>query len=194
MNRQELRTSIAVGLLYLIRMMGLFMVIPVLPLASDEFKLSTTLLIGFAIGIHGLTQGLFQIPFGMLSDRVGRKKIIAIGLVLFTLGSCIAALAENVYWLIIGRAIQGCGAIASTLLALVSDLTRVEQRTKSMALIGVAIASSFGLALLIGPILFNLYGAKSIFIFSTLSGLIGLWILFTIIPSPLILSQNLDLK
>ena len=194
MNRQELRTSIAGGLLYLIRMMGLFMVIPVLPLAGDEFKLSTTLLIGFAIGIHGLTQGLFQIPFGMLSDRVGRKKIIAVGLVLFTVGSSVAALAEDVYWLIIGRALQGCGAIASTLLALVSDLTRLEQRTKSMALIGAAIASSFGLALLIGPILFNLYGAKSIFVFSAVSGLIGLWILFTIIPSPLIHSQNLDLK
>ena len=194
MNRQELRTSIAVGLLYLIRMMGLFMVIPVLPLAGDEFKLSTTLLIGFAIGIHGLTQGLFQIPFGMLSDRVGRKKIIAVGLVLFTVGSSVAALAENVYWLIIGRALQGCGAIASTLLALVSDLTRLEQRTKSMALIGAAIASSFGLALLIGPILFNLNGVKSIFVFSAVSGLIGLWILFTIIPSPLIHSQNLDLK
>ena len=194
MNRQELRTSIAVGLLYLIRMMGLFMVIPVLPLAGDEFKLSTTLLIGFAIGIHGLTQGLFQIPFGMLSDRVGRKKIIAVGLVLFTVGSSVAALAENVYWLIIGRALQGCGAIASTLLALVSDLTRLEQRTKSMALIGAAIASSFGLALLVGPILFNLYGAKFIFVFSAVSGLIGLWILFTIIPSPLIHSQNLDLK
>ena len=194
MNRQELRTSIAVGLLYLIRMMGLFMVIPVLPLASDEFKFSTTLLIGFAIGIHGLTQGLFQIPFGMLSDRVGRKKIIAVGLVLFTIGSSVAALAENVYWLIIGRALQGCGAIASTLLALVSDLTRLEQRTKSMALIGAAIASSFGLALLIGPILFNLYGARSIFVFSAVSGLIGLWILFTIIPSPLIHSQNLDVK
>ena len=194
MNRQELRTSIAVGLLYLIRMMGLFMVIPVLPLAGDEFKLSTTLLIGFAIGIHGLTQGLFQIPLGMLSDRVGRKKIIAVGLVLFSIGSLVAALAENVYWLIIGRALQGCGAIASTLLALVSDLTRLEQRTKSMALIGAAIASSFGLALLIGPILFNLYGAKSIFVFSAVSGLIGLWILFAVIPSPLIHSQNLDLK
>ena len=194
MNRQELRTSIAVGLLYLIRMMGLFMVIPVLPLASDDFKLSTTLLIGFAIGIHGLTQSLFQIPFGMLSDRVGRKKIIALGLVLFTIGSSVAALAENVYWLIIGRALQGCGAIASTLLALMSDLTRLEQRTKSMALIGAAIASSFGLAMLIGPILFNQFGAKSIFIFSAVSGLIGLWILFTIIPSPQSLSQNLDLK
>ena len=194
MNRQELRTSIAVGLLYLIRMMGLFMVIPVLPLASDDFKLSTTLLMGFAIGIHGLTQSLFQIPFGMLSDRVGRKKIIALGLVLFTIGSSVAAIAENVYWLIIGRALQGCGAIASTLLALMSDLTRLEQRTKSMALIGVSIASSFGLALLVGPILFNQYGAKSIFIFSAVSGLIGLWILFTIIPSPQILCQNLDLK
>jgi Arabinose efflux permease len=136
MNRQELRTSIAVGLLYLIRMMGLFMVIPVLPLASDDFKLSTTLLLGFAIGIHGLTQSLFQIPFGMLSDRVGRKKIIALGLVLFIIGSSVAALAENVYWLIIGRALQGCGAIASTLLALMSDLPRLEQRNKSMALIG----------------------------------------------------------
>ena len=194
MNRQELRTSIAVGLLYLIRMMGLFMVIPVLPLASDDFKLSTTLLLGFAIGIHGLTQSLFQIPFGMLSDRVGRKKIIALGLVLFIIGSSVAALAENVYWLIIGRALQGCGAIASTLLALMSDLTRLEQRTKSMALIGAAIASSFGLALLVGPILFNQYGAKSIFSFSAVSGLIGLWILFTIIPSPQSLSQNLDLK
>ena len=194
MNRQELRTSIAVGLLYLIRMMGLFMVIPVLPLASDDFKLSTTLLMGFAIGIHGLTQSLFQIPFGMMSDRVGRKKIIALGLVLFTIGSSVAALAENVYWLIVGRALQGCGAIASTLLALMSDLTRLEQRTKSMAVIGAAIASSFGLALLIGPILFNQYGARSIFIFSAVSGLFGLWILFTIIPSPLILSQNLDLK
>ncbi|MBA57926.1 MAG: MFS transporter [Gammaproteobacteria bacterium] len=194
MNRQEWRAALAVGLLYLIRMMGLFMVIPVLPIAEDQFNLSTPFLIGIAIGVHGFTQALLQIPFGLMSDRFGRKKLITVGLLLFISGSFIAAFSQNVYGLIAGRALQGCGAIASTLLALMSDLTRVEQRTKSMTVIGVAIAISFGIALLVGPALSHIYGVRSLFLFSGVSGLLGLLILYTIIPTPKLMTQNLDLK
>ena len=115
MNQQELSAASAIGALYLVRMLGLFMVLPVLPLAGADIPLSTPLLIGLAIGIYGLSQGALQIPLGFLSDRIGRKPVIAGGLLVFVIGSFVAGFAEDIYLLILGRLLQGCGAVASTL-------------------------------------------------------------------------------
>lgn len=192
MNRQELSAASSIGLLYLIRMLGLFMVLPVLPLVAPEVPGATPLLVGLAIGIYGLSQGLLQIPFGLLSDIIGRKAVIAGGLLLFIIGSFVAAMAETVYGLVLGRFLQGCGAIASTLLALMSDLTRVDQRGKSMAIIGIAIGSSFGLALVLGPLVAEAWGLAGVFYLTGVLGLLGLALLALLIPSPKVMSVNLD--
>ncbi len=192
MNRQELSAASAIGMLYLVRMLGLFMVLPVLPLFVDNIEGATPLTIGIAIGIYGLSQAMFQIPFGLASDRFGRKPLIAGGLLLFIAGSFIAATATDVYGMILGRFLQGCGAIASTLLALMSDLTRVDQRSKSMAIIGIAIASSFGLSLVLGPWIAAAYGVTAIFSLSGVLGVAALVLLFAVIPSPTVASKNLD--
>lgn len=192
MNRQELNAASAIGLLYLVRMLGLFMVLPVLPLFVGEIEGATPFLIGIAIGIYGLSQGSLQIPFGLASDRFGRKPMIAAGLLLFVIGSFIAAASNDIYTMIIGRFLQGCGAVASTLLALMSDLTRVNQRSKAMAIIGVAIAGSFGLSLVLGPWLAAVYGVPAIFTLSGCLGILALLLLFTMIPSPTLASNNLD--
>ena len=125
MNRQEVSTAVSIGTLYIIRMLGLFMVIPVLPLVVDVPGM-TPILLGLALGIYGLSQGILQIPLGRLSDRLGRKPVILAGLCVLLIGSVIAALAESAWGVVLGRLLQGCGAIASTLLALVSDHVRPE--------------------------------------------------------------------
>ena len=192
MNQQELSAASAIGALYLVRMLGLFMVLPVLPLAGADIPLSTPLLIGLAIGIYGLSQGALQIPLGFLSDRIGRKPVIAGGLLVFVIGSFVAGFAEDIYLLILGRLLQGCGAVASTLLALMSDVTRVDQRSKSMAIIGIAIAGSFGLSLILGPLVATGFGLSGIFYLTGLLGLLGLPLLFICIPTPKIMTNNLD--
>ena len=119
-----------------LRLIGLFMILPVLALHADDFIGSTPFLIGMALGIYGLSQALLQVPFGAASDRWGRKPILVLGLVIFAVGSMIAAESSTIYGVIIGRALQGAGAIAAVVLAFVGDLTRESQRTKAMALIG----------------------------------------------------------
>lgn len=192
MNRQELSTASSIGLLYLVRMLGLFMVLPVLPLVAPDIPGATPLLVGLAIGIYGLSQGLLQIPFGLLSDIVGRKPVILGGLLLFIVGSFVAGMADSILGVIIGRFLQGCGAIASSLLALMSDLTRVDQRGKSMAIIGIAIGGSFGLALVIGPFIGDAWGIEGVFILSGGLGLLGLVVLQFLIPTPQVKTRNLD--
>jgi MFS family permease len=123
MNAAERKAVVSLASLYALRMMGLFMVLPVLSLYAADMTAATPALIGLAIGSYGLTQALLQIPFGVLSDRYGRKKLIIIGLLLFALGSVVAGLADNVYTLIAGRFLQGSGAIASVLMALLADVT-----------------------------------------------------------------------
>lgn len=192
MNRQELSAASSIGLLYLIRMLGLFMVLPVLPLVAPEITGATPLLVGLAIGIYGLSQGMLQIPFGLLSDVYGRKRIIALGLLLFVTGSFLAAVADDIYSLIFGRFLQGCGAIASSLLALMSDLTRVDQRSKSMTIIGIAIGGSFGLSLILGPLIWTSYGLPGLFYVTGVLGILGLAFLVAFIPTPRVLANNLD--
>ena len=192
MNRQEVSAAAAIGLLYLVRMLGLFMVLPVLPLIEDEVPGATPFLIGIAVGVYGLSQGFLQIPFGRMSDRFGRKPVIAAGLVVFIAGSFIAAFSDDMTGVIIGRFLQGCGAIASTLMALMADLTRIDQRARSMAIIGIAIAGSFGLSLILGPAVAAGYGINGVFMLAGCLGLLCLPILFLVVPTPTAARLNLD--
>ncbi|HEY7885387.1 MAG TPA: MFS transporter [Cellvibrionaceae bacterium] len=178
----ERRTVMALASLYVFRMLGLFMVLPVLMLYGDDYTGSTPLLLGVALGAYGFSQALLQIPFGMLSDRIGRKPVIAAGLLIFAVGSVVAALSDSVYGLIAGRILQGAGAIAAAVMALVTDLTADENRTKAMATIGASIGVSFGLALVLGPMLAAAGGMALIFWVTAALALVGLYILFWQVP------------
>jgi MFS family permease len=184
MNSSELKSAISIALLYVFRMLGLFMVLPVLPLYGDTLSGATPALIGIALGIYGLSQALLQIPFGYLSDRMGRKTIIVCGLLIFISGSVVAAQAETVYGVIAGRFLQGAGAIASTMMALLSDLTRIEQRTKAMAILGISIGISFAVSLVLGPFINLSYGLSGIFWTTAALGIVGLLIVALLIPTP----------
>ena len=135
MSAVERRSVAALALLYNVRMLGLFMVLPLLALYAVDVAGSTPALIGVALGAYGLTQACLQIPFGWLSDRIGRKPVIVGGLLVFAAGSVVAAMADSIQGIILGRALQGAGAIASSVMALVADLTSQEQRTKAMAVV-----------------------------------------------------------
>lgn len=178
------RHVVALALLYAFRMLGLFMVLPVLMLFADDYQHSTVFLMGLALGAYGFSQAILQIPFGIWSDRWGRKPIIAAGLVIFALGSVVAALAESVYGLILGRFLQGAGAIASALMAMVADLTTEENRTKAMAAIGASIGLSFSIALVVGPLVSNFGGPAGIFWLTAVFAVVGLGILIWVLPNP----------
>lgn len=145
------------------RMMGLFMLLPVLAIYASDFPGASAFTLGLALGVYGLTQGIMQIPMGWISDRFGRRPVILAGLLLFSLGTLVAALADTMPVLILGRALQGLGAISSTLLALVGDSSREENRSKIMAVIGISIGFSFGLAMVFGPMIGAAGGLPGIF-------------------------------
>lgn len=184
MNKQEKKTALLLASIYAFRMLGLFMILPIFSLYAVHFKYANATLIGLALGIYGLTQGILQIPFGMWSDRIGRKPIIFLGLVLFIIGSIVAACSHSIYGIIIGRAIQGAGAIGSTLTALVADATQEENRLKAMSIIGMTIGFSFMIAMILGPLLNNLIGLRGIFWFTAFLACIGILILWLLIPTP----------
>ncbi len=185
MNKLELRTAITLAAVYSVRMLGLFMILPVLPLYTEALENITPFLIGIAIGIYGLTQATFQIPLGLLSDKIGRKPVIAGGLLFFAFGSVIAALAgDNIYQIIVGRALQGTGAIAAATMALAADLTREEHRAKVMAGIGMTIGVSFAIAMIIGPILNAYFGVSGIFWITSVLALIGVLLILFVVPTP----------
>lgn len=183
MPTQEIRHTLLLATLFAFRLLGLFMILPVFTLYASQYQQATPQLIGIAIGIYGLTQALLQLPFGSLSDRVGRKPIIYLGLLLFILGSLIAAFAHTISMVILGRALQGAGAIGSTLLATVADLTSPAHRTKAMAIMGIIIGASFSLALILGPIIAAHYNLSGIFFTCFFLGLIGL-VMTTRLPTP----------
>ena len=138
-SKLEKKSISLITLIYFFRMLGAFMIFPILSVFADSYSLSTPFLIGVTLGIYGLTNAIMQIPFGILSDRYGRKKIILLGLWVFLLGSVTCAITDNIYFLILGRALQGAGAISGALMALLSDSTTDSNRTLSMAIVGVAI-------------------------------------------------------
>ena len=184
MNAIERRAATGLAGIYAFRMLGLFLILPVFALHAENLADTTPVLVGLAVGIYGLTQAVLQIPFGMLSDRVGRKPVILAGLLLFALGSVIAAVAEDIVWVIVGRAIQGSGAISAAVMALAADLTRESQRTKAMALIGVTIGLSFALAMVLGPLLNTWVGVPGIFWLTAVMALAGIAVLATLVPTP----------
>lgn len=188
----EYRAVTGLGLLYAFRMLGLFMVLPVLALYARDMPGATPFLIGIALGIYGLTQAILQIPFGMLSDHIGRKQVIALGLLLFFAGSVVAATATTVEGIIIGRCLQGSGAIAGALMALLADRTREEVRTPAMAAIGMSIGVSFALAMVIGPLLAQWFGLSGIFWITAFLALLGLPILWRFVPSAPARRQHQD--
>jgi predicted MFS family arabinose efflux permease len=189
MTPLERRAALSLASIFSIRMLGLFMLFPVISLYQDKLSGATPALIGLAIGVYGLTQGLLQIPFGLLSDRIGRKPVIFMGLCLFALGSVVAAMSDSVYGVIAGRALQGCGAIAAAIMALAADLTREEHRTKAMAMIGMSIGSAFALALVLGPLFDHWVGLSGLFWFTGVMAILGMLVLKLMVPNPV--SQRL---
>ncbi|EKD53772.1 MAG: hypothetical protein ACD_60C00156G0014 [uncultured bacterium] len=184
MNSTEKRAALTLASIMCLRMLGLFMVLPLFSLYAHGLRDATPFLIGIAMGIYGLTQAIFQIPFGALSDHVGRKKIIALGLILFALGSIISAESRTIWGMMLGRALQGSGAVGSTIMALLADLTREKERTKAMAMIGITIGMSFSLAMLIGPLLNPWLHVNGIFWLAAFLSVIALFILAIYVPHP----------
>jgi len=192
MQKQEFRAAVSLAAVFSVRLLGLFMIYPVFAAYARNLAGATPYLIGEALGIYGLTQGLLQIPFGLLSDRVGRKVMIVFGLLLFAAGSAIAALSSSIGGVIIGRALQGSGAVGAVILALVADLTAEENRTKAMALVGITIGASFMVALVAGPIAANFIGVPGIFWLMVALALVGIAITEFAVPSPRRVSVHRD--
>ncbi|MBX2810089.1 MAG: MFS transporter [Cellvibrionaceae bacterium] len=191
----QVRSVTALASLYIVRMLGLFMVLPVLALAGDDYNTDDVFLLGIALGVYGATQALLQIPYGILSDRFGRKPLIMVGLFVFAAGSLIAAFAETTTGLIIGRALQGGGAIAGVIMAAVGDITSEDNRTKAMAAIGAAIGIAFALALVIGPFISSLWGVRWIFGVSVVLALVGVAIVFWGLSAmPSVFVSSIDLS
>lgn len=172
------------GSIYITRMLGLFMVLPVLTLYAQDLKGATPLLLGWAMGIYGLFQALFQIPFGIASDHFGRKKLLTFGLLLFVSGSICAALASDIYTVIFGRALQGAGAVAAVIMALAADLTREEKRVRIMAVLGASIGGAFILSLIIGPLVTKAVGLSGLFWLTAFLGVGALVVLHFVVPTP----------
>jgi MFS family permease len=184
-SKQELTALKTIASLYLVRMTGLFMVLPVLSLYGQNLEGATPLLLGFALGVYGLAQAVLQIPFGMASDRFGRKSLLIIGFFLFIFGSVICANADSVHILILGRILQGAGAVSSVLLALVSDQISAQNRTTSMAVIGVTIGISFGISVIIGPLIASyLGGLSAIFYLNVVLGILALLMILLFVSEP----------
>lgn len=192
MTATERRSVISLASIMGLRMMGLFMVLPVFSLYATQLQGATPTLIGMAMGIYGLFQALFQIPFGSLSDKVGRKPIILMGLLIFILGSVLAGLAHSIGLMMIGRALQGAGAVGGTILATLADLTREEQRTKSMAITGMTIGFSFSVAMFAGPVLTQWMPVHGLFFLAAACGVVAILVLYLFVPTPEHVSWHSD--
>lgn len=183
MTPAERRASGALASIYALRMLGLFLVLPVFALQARHYPGGdNAALVGLAMGIYGLTQALLQVPLGMASDRIGRKPVIIGGLALFAIGSAVAAWAPSLTWLVIGRALQGGGAISAAVTALLADLTRDSVRTKSMALVGISIALMFALSLVAAPVLVEHIGLSGLFLLTAALALTGMAVVAWVVP------------
>ncbi len=184
MTPGERRASFSLASIYALRMLGLFLVLPVFVLEAHNYPGGDNpALVGLAMGIYGLTQAMLQIPLGMASDRLGRKPVILAGLALFAIGSMVAAWAPSLTWLVVGRALQGAGAISAAVTALLADLTRDQVRTKSMALIGISIALMFALSLVMAPALVPHIGLAGLFWITCALALAGMAVVAWVVPA-----------
>lgn len=179
----ERRASASLASIYALRMLGLFLVLPVFALEARRYPGGDDpVWLGLAMGIYGLTQGLLQLPFGMASDRFGRKRVIVLGLLVFALGSCWAALANDLVGLLVGRSLQGAGAVSAAVTALLADLTRDEVRTKAMALVGGSIGLMFALSLVVSPLLTAWIGLPGLFWLTGVLALLGIGVVIGWVP------------
>ena len=192
MTASERRATLSLAAIFSTRMLGLFMILPVFALYAQHLEGSTPALMGLAIGIYGLFQAILGIPFGMISDKVGRKPVIVVGLIIFAIGSIVAAEATTIWGVIFGRALQGGGAIAAVVMALAADLTREEHRVKAMATIGASIGLSFTIALIAGPLLNRWIGVPGIFWLTAALGLVAIAVLYFWVPQPVRSSMHRD--
>ncbi|RUO43089.1 MFS transporter [Aliidiomarina taiwanensis] len=184
LNPTEKKAAVSLAAIFSLRMLGLFLIMPVLAIYGQSYPDYTPLLVGIAIGAYGLTQAMLQIPMGIASDRWGRKPIILGGLAIFALGSVVAALADTLAWVIVGRVLQGAGAIAGAILALAADSAREEQRPKVMASIGMGIALSFVVALIVAPLLGAVVGVSGLFWLTAALTLASMVAFVTVLPVP----------
>ena len=186
MNASERKSVSALSSIFALRMMGLFLILPVFSTYAHglDGALEHPELVGIALGAYGLTQALFQIPFGMMSDKFGRKPVIAAGMFIFAIGSVIAGLSDDIMGVLIGRIIQGSGAVAAAVIALTADLTREEHRTKAMASIGITIGMSFAVSMAIAPILNEWVGVSGIFMLTAGFSLLSILVLYLVVPEP----------
>ena len=193
MTPVERRASIGLAGIYGLRMLGLFIILPIFAIYAQQLPGGESqTLIGIALGAYGLTQAILQIPAGWLSDRYGRKPVIYAGLILFALGSFVAASADDIYWIIAGRVIQGAGAINAAVMALTADLTREEHRTKAMAMIGITIGITFSISLVLSPFLYQYIGVPGIFKLIGVLALLAMGVVAFIIPNPVITRFHSD--
>lgn len=184
-SRRELRASFGLAGIFGLRMLGMFVILPVFALyARDLPGGSNQVLVGAALGAYGLSQALLQIPFGWLSDRWGRKPAIYLGLLVFALGSVIAGLAQDIYLVIAGRAVQGAGAISAAVIALTADLTSEENRTKAMAIIGMTIGATFALSMVAAPALEGAIGVPGIFLLTGALAVAAMLVVRFVVPDP----------
>lgn len=180
MNALERRSTFALSSIFALRMLGLFMIIPVFSVAGQSYQYATPALIGLAVGVYGLTQAILQIPFSLIADRYSRKPLVVLGLLMFALGGAIAAMSETIYGVIIGRAIAGGGAVSAVVMALLADVTREENRTKAMATMGMSIGLSFVVAFSLGPVLTDWVGISGLFWVTTIMGLAAISMLLLV--------------
>ena len=192
LNASEKKAVFSLAGIYALRMMGLFMILPVFSLYADKLQGATPTLIGLAIGIYGLSQALLQIPYGMVSDHIGRKPVIITGLIIFAGGSAIAAMSHSILGVIIGRALQGAGAIAATVMALTADLTREENRVGAMTIIGVSIGIAFSVSLVLGPVFNNWIGVEGIFWLTGGLSIAAIGMVKWVVPNPVSSSFHRD--
>jgi predicted MFS family arabinose efflux permease len=184
MNPSELRSSLSLSGIFALRMLGLFLILPIFSLHAHSLPNGdNAILVGLTIGIYGMVQAFFHIPLGILSDRVGRRAVVVGGLGLFVIGAVIAASHDDLYWIMVGRAIQGAGAISAAITAWVADLTREEIRTRAMALIGGSIAISFGISIVIAAPLYQSLGMPGIFWMMAFLGLIAILVAWKVVPN-----------
>ena len=193
LNSLEKKSIAALAAVYGLRMYGLFLLLPVLVIYAEQLDGATPMLMGIALGVYGISQAVLQIPFGFMSDRFGRKQVITVGMLIFVVGSLVAAFAQTIEGVILGRALQGAGAIAAVVLALTSDLTRETQRSKAMAIIGMSIGGAFLLAMISAPILEFWIGVRGLFIMTAFLALMALVLVWRVVPTP-VPQRNMDVR